>query len=279
MIRATEADRAEIEAFLMPRAEFAMFPLNNLARHGMAGGHPYAVVVWLARAQGAVTDVLAQTEAGMVMPCLPSGDYTAAARALRGRAVSGFVGPKADVRGVEAALTLRGVIKTLDHDEPHFLLSLDTMVMPDGPGQIVPLTAAPPATIKAWMLDYQLAALNTPADQAEQRVADSYAQSTAQGSQVVLMDGDIPLAMTGFNARLPAIVQIGGVYTPPALRGRGLARRALALHLAQVQATGVQKATLFSASAMAARAYRALGFREIGAWSLILLAEKAVAHG
>ena len=156
MIRATEADRAEIEAFLMPRAEFAMFPLNNLAHHGMAG-----------------------------------------------------------VRGVQAALTLHGVIKTLDHDKPHFLL----------------------------------------------------------------MDGDIPLTMTGFNPRLPDIVQIGGVYTPPAWRGRGLARRALALHLAQVQATGVQRSTLFAVSAVAARACRALGFREIGAWSLIVLAEKALAHG
>ena len=64
------------------------------------------------------------------------------------------------------------------------------------------------------------------------------------------------------------MVQVGGVYTPPDLRGRGHARRALALHLA---ASGAERATLFSASAMAARAYRAVGFRQIGDWTLLLL--------
>ena len=65
-----------------------MFPLNNLRHHGMAGGHPYALTLWLTRRDGAICDVLAQTEAGMVMPCLPSGDFGAAAEVLRGREVA-----------------------------------------------------------------------------------------------------------------------------------------------------------------------------------------------
>ena len=43
MIRASDADRAEIEACLAPLSEYAMFPLCNLAHHGMHGGHPHAV--------------------------------------------------------------------------------------------------------------------------------------------------------------------------------------------------------------------------------------------
>jgi RimJ/RimL family protein N-acetyltransferase len=251
-----------------------MFPLNNLAHHGMSGGHPYAVTFWLARQNGQITDVLTLTEGGMVMPFLPSEDYTAAARALKGREVTGIIGMRDWCRGLESALGLGTTPKSLDHDEPHFALSLSDLTLPDGPGQIVPLSDAPAEVIKSWMLDYQLATLNTPPDQAPRRVADSYATYTANRSHVVLMHGDTPLAMTGFNAQLPHIVQIGGVYTPPHLRGQGHARRAVALHLAQARDRGVAQATLFSASDMAARAFRAVGFSQIGDWSLILLLNK-----
>ena len=267
MIRATEADRAGIEAALMPRSEFAMFPLNNLRHHGMAGGHPFALTLWLARQGGSITDVLAQTDGGMVMPYLPSGDFAAAAAVLRGREVAGIVGVRDWVRGLEAALGLQGA-RSLDRDEPHFLLDKVDLTVPDGPGRIVPLVDAPEDIIKGWMLDYQLATLHTPADQAGQRVQDSHALYAASRSHVVLMAGHTPLAMTGFNAQIPGMVQVGGVYTPPDLRGRGHARRALALHLA---ASGAARATLFSASEAAARAYRAIGFRQIGAWTLLLL--------
>jgi predicted GNAT family acetyltransferase len=121
------------------------------------------------------------------------------------------------------------------------------------------------------MLDYQLATLATPTGRAHQNVEDSYTHYAATGSHVALIEGDTPLAMTGFNAQIPDMVQVGGVYTPPPLRGRGFARRAVALHLA---ASGARKATLFSASDMAARAYRAIGFRQIGDWTLMLLCNK-----
>jgi len=274
MIRATPADRPEIDAFLSPHAERAMFPLNNLAHHGMAGGHPFSVTLWLTRLGGQITNVLTLSEGGMVMPFLPSADYTAAARVLRGREVTGIIGPRDWCRGLETALGLGTAPKSLDHDEPHFALTLSNLTLPDGPGQIAPLSDAPEAMINSWMLDYQLVTLNTPPDQAPQRVADSYATYTANRSHVVLMDAGTPLAMTGFNAQLPHIVQIGGGYTPPALRGHGHARRAVALHLSEVRDRGATQATLFSASDMAARAHRAIGFSQIGDWPLILLLNK-----
>ena len=274
MIRASPADLAEIKAFLTPHAERAMFPLNNLAHHGMSGGHPFAVTLWLARQNGQITDVLTQSDSGMVMPFLPSQDYPAAARALQGRAVIGIVGPRPCARGLEAATRLTPAAKSLDQDEPHFALTLDAMTLPDGPGEILPLAAAPPDTILTWMQDYERHTLNTPPDKARHEAEADYARYTATGSHVVLMHAGTPLAMTGFNAQLADIVQIGGVYTPPPLRGQGHARRAVALHLAQARTRGVQRATLFSASEMAARAYRALGFSQIGDWSLILLRNK-----
>lgn len=85
--------------------------------------------------------------------------------------------------------------------------------------------------------------------------------------------------MTGVNAALPDIVQVGGVWTPPALRGRGHARRAVGLHLAELRDTGVGAATLFASGEQAVRAYKALGFERIGTISLVLFAGPAVVPG
>ena len=272
MKRATTDDVPDITEFLNRHRASAMFPLANLDQHGLDGDAAYAPRCWLTRDPGgAVTDVLTITKSGSVLPMLPSGDYAAAASALAGREVGILIGPALQVRGLIAALGLEDASTTLDRDEPHFLLSLDRMTVPEGPGVLLPLGSGPAATIKDWMADYERGALNTPEDEIEMRVADRYIKALSRGTHMVLMDRQTPLAMTGFNAQLPEIVQIGGVYTPPDLRGRGLARRAVALHLDIARGRGVSEATLFAASDAAASAYRGIGFQRIGAWGLVVL--------
>ena len=278
MIRATEADRAEIEAFLTPQSEYAMFPLNNLAHHGMNGGHPFAVTLWITRNAGRITDVLTQTEAGMLMPVLPSQDYTAAAIALANRTTTGIIGRTDWARGLQAACRLTDAPAALNRDEPHFLLDLAELHIPQGAGTLVPLSDIPQPIIKRWMADYEVEALNTPPDLAPAKVDQSYPRLITARSHVALTEGDTPLAMTGLNARLSDIVQVGGVYTPPALRGKGHARRAVALHLAEAKASGVTRAALFSANPSASKAYQAIGFRPIGQWTLILYPDPPVIH-
>jgi GNAT superfamily N-acetyltransferase len=273
-------NRAEVEAFLTQHAEYAMFPLSNLARYGMEGGHDLAIRMWMTKTRnGQIDGVLSVTEAGMVMPCLPADGYAGAAKVLRGQALSGLIGPTRQVRGLEAAAGLTLAPRTLDRDEPHFLANLADLVVPTGPGQIVPMATAPKDMILGWMENYQTEALNTPAGDARAEAEASYVRYVKLASHVVLMHGEVPLAMTGFNATLADIVQIGGVYTPPEHRGRGYARRALALHLGCAQAQGVRRATLFSGSDMATRAYMAIGFHKIGRWTLLLFQGSQVAHG
>lgn len=269
MIPAVVADRAEIMAFLALHAPFAMFPLNNLAQFGMAGGSDLAVTCWLSRDGGQITDVMTVCDNGMALPFLPLGEYAAAVRAIADQDVIGIIGPRDHVRGLQA-VGYAGAPCTLDRDEPHFLLDLDQMVIPDGPGDLRPLGDAPRDVMQAWMTAYQAEALNAPVDQAATRAATALATYLGRDSHRVLMAGDTPLAMTGFNAQLPDIVQVGGVYTPPDLRGQGHARRAVALHLAQAAGQGVTRATLFAGSPAAARAYQAIGFARIGEWTMLL---------
>ena len=277
MIRARPDDWPEIEAFLTPRAEYAMFPLNNARFYGVDGDDPYSLRVWIARdARGGISDVLSMTKKGMIMPYLPSGDFGAAAKAISGRLAEGIIGPRDHARGLKLALGLAQVPVTLDDDDPHFSLDLDDLVIPDGAGELVPLDAADPQTMIRWRIDYSIEAVQLPPERAEEDGRRAYHSYIERDSHRVLMVDGQPVATTGINARLPQIVQVGGVYTPPPLRGRGHARRAVALHLAEVRAAGATRATLFAGSEMAARAYQAIGFQRISDWSIILFQEPVV---
>jgi RimJ/RimL family protein N-acetyltransferase len=277
--RAGEGDLPAIRAFLGAEPELAMFPLSNLARYGLDGEAPYSVSFWIAEGPEGVTDVLTVTRMGMVMPRLPSGRFTEAAAAIAGREVGGVIGPATEARGVMAAAGLVGVPATLDMDEPQFALALDDLALPEGPGTLVPIGEIGRETFVRWRTDYHIEALGEQPTQASIGADKEFDAYIARDSHRALIVDGQPVAMTGFNASLPEIVQIGGVYTPPDLRGRGHARRALALHLHEAREAGVRRATLFTGSDMAARAYRAVGFREVGHWTLALFKEPARVDG
>lgn len=270
MRRATRADLPAIIDCLSRRPELAMFPLSNLARYGFEGDHEYSPFFWVAGAGGAVTDVLSITRGGMVMPYLPSGDIEAARAATTGRPILGVIGSATFARPLAEALDVTGADCSLMRDEPHYALDLAELIVPDLPGHLVPLEQADRATLEQWRIDYDVEALGMDRAQAEAQGGDEIDRYIEQGShKALVVDGEV-VAQTGFNATLPEIVQIGGVYTPPAYRNRGHARRAVALHLEDARQQGVTRATLFAANAAAARAYEAIGFRRIGDWSLIL---------
>ncbi len=279
MIRATLADRAEVEGFLRHHLQIAMFPLANLHRHGMAGGHPRAMAFWLRKAGGAITDIAAITEAGFLFPVCPTHPWAELRDAMRGSPVAAILGEAGQVTSLRAVLGLdsaAGHVTT----EPQYDLTLADLVMPETDGLTLrPLADAPRDLVIGWRRAYLLETMlaqETNVDATAIRDIDSY---LAADSHRVLFDGDTPVAMTGFNAVLPDAVQVGGVYTPPGSRSRGLARRAVALHLAQARATGVTRAILFAATASASKAYAAIGFRRIGTFAIVLHAKPQVVHG
>jgi len=83
-----------------------------------------------------------------------------------------------------------------------------------------------------------------------------------------------PVAYSVFNAMLPDIVQIGGVWTPPECRGRGYARSVVAGSLVAARTQGVARAVLFAdpLNAAARAAYLSIGFAIVGDYGLVLLA-------
>ncbi len=250
-----------------------MFPLSNLARFGFEGSGAYAPLFWIAETGGQVTDVLTMTRGGTVMPFLPSGDIAAACRIVTGRAVSGIIGPTHQARPLADALRVNAADCTLNRDEPQFRLDLGKLTLPSGPGQLVPLQDMDRATSVRWRRDYHVEALGERPEDAAIGAEQDIARYIEMDSHRALIVDGTPVAMTGFNAILPEIVQIGGVYTPPEMRRRGHARRAVARHLAEARDRGTSMATLFSGNKHATRAYTSLGFEQIGHWTLITMRE------
>jgi RimJ/RimL family protein N-acetyltransferase len=275
---ATEADIPEIEAFLTPRTAQSMFPLANLRNHGLNGPHRHSPNFWLIRGKGQITDVLTLTRGGLVLPQCPSMDWSGLGTPLEDREITGIIGPANQCRSFLKATGLDGVAKSLDHDEPQYELNLSELVIPEGFGELVPLCNADKDQMIEWRKAYAIETIHEDPDQAQLTAERDYETYTTDRSHVVLMDGETALCATGFNARLPDIVQIGGVYTPPEHRRKGHARRAVALHLAQARDQGVSRATLFSANEYASRAYQAIGFTYVGQWTLCLFNGKHRAH-
>lgn len=275
MIReAGPEDRQAIEALLTRRIDEAMFPLSNLRRHGLGSGgfadtQDHALRLWWVGPES----VVAITRSGMLMALLAGdADLFRLRGALSGLAVTGAVGPTQSIRPVLAALHLDGLAMRRDSDEPAFALDLSALRVPDLPGSaLVPASGAFRDILTDWRTAYHVEIPGSPADEARQLAEKDIRSYVARGSHRVLVVNGDPVAMTGFNATLPEIVQIGGVYTPPALRNRGYARQVVALHLAESRAAGVTRAVLFAASDPAARAYRAVGFQQTGYSTLVLL--------
>ena len=92
----------------------------------------------------------------------------------------------------------------------------------------------------------------------------------------VLVAEDTPVSYSAFNASLPDIVQIGGVWTPPELRGKGYAKSVVAGSLLDARSQGVKRAILFTGdNNQAAQAvYRGIGFLPTGEkYGLVLFEE------
>lgn len=276
MTPAQPADREAIVEFLSRHVLNSMFPLSNLMRHGMETGHPHATRFWMITRAGRITDAIGLTGSGMVLPQCPSEPWQAARRTLRGTRVTGIVGPADQVRPLSEALGISRHKMLISADEPQYVLDLERLVIPSGPGWLIPAGEAQLPVLLDWRAAYQMETLGHGAEAAKADAASTVSGWIDERSHMILTDGKDLLALTGINASAMSVVQVGGVYTPPALRRRGHARRAVALHLAQLRDAGrADRATLFAASEAAARAYIAIGFHHIGTFTISLLEEPA----
>lgn len=275
MIRkAEQADWPAIQAFLAPRAATSMFLSGNLRDHGLnATGHPKATAVWLTEDDQGISNVFGYAEGGYFVfeaPDFSEGHAGHLRRVMAGKRLIGLNGELQQAAAVMAALGLTEDRQDTPLDLPHFRLALDSLTVPSGPGLLRPMAEADIPLLTEWRRNYDIEIFGSQElPESRSRSGTQTAELVAGGRGRVLEIEGLPVAMTAFNAVLPSIVQVGGVFTPAPLRGRGYARRAVALHLAEARAAGVAVAILFASGTAASRAYEAIGFARIGSYRVI----------
>jgi predicted GNAT family acetyltransferase len=275
------ADQEILEAFLLPRIASSMFLLGNSRRAGLVDrGEPLQATYAGAFRDGALVGVAAHCWNGNAI--LQAATHTAAlcqhAVHASGRALVGLLGPDAQVAAVWAALSVQPAQLRLDSVETLFWLQLASLRVPatlaSGAVRVRDARAGDFELLAAWRAAYEVEALNEPdTPELRQNVRLDLERSIGKPGLWIAEHDGTPVAMTAFNATTPEVVQIGGVFTPEPLRGRGYARAAVAHSLLQARAGGVQSSLLFTGNdnLPAQRAYRALGYEQVGDYRLSFL--------
>jgi GNAT superfamily N-acetyltransferase len=269
-------NEAELDAFLAQHADSAMFLRGNLRVSGLVDrGEPMQATYVAARQGGSIVAVAASCWNGRV---LVEGEPHACAEAARaavatsGRPVAGMSGPWTQVVAARAALGLADRRARLDSRERLYALSLAALrVPPARPGEgCRRVEAGDVPELARWRAEFEVEALGAERSAAHEQA--TVASFRPAASQWVYTVDERRVATCLFNAELPDSVQVGGVFTPAELRGKGYARAVVAGSLAEARAAGVKRATLFTPqdNPAAHRAYEAIGFAAIGEYALIL---------
>ena len=267
---ASAADHPAIEAFLRQHEASSLFPLAGLVSGTLQK-------LWCAPGEAGLAGVLSLNATGFVMPQWPGLEPASARRALAGQPVSAIVGPLDQVGALLAALDIGP--KRLRHNgrEPLCQLDLGDLILPEAEGtRLEPLREQDRPVVARWRMAYNAETMGQAEVGARGQADSDVDRWLAAGSHRVLWRGDQPVALTGLNARLADVVQVGGVFVPPAFRSQGLARRAVAFHLAEARSAGASRAVLFAATPAALRAYQAIGFTQTGWMGLALLQKTLV---
>lgn len=278
--RLAPGDEAVLEAFLATFPETSMFLRSNLRRVGLAdAGESYQGTYVASFAGGAMTGAVAHFWNGMLHVQASESVETLAPAAVAAsrRAVSGLLGPGEQVARSRRALGMESAATTTDSRDDLFALTLAELFLPPDIENAV--VRAPLAgeldRMAAWSASFHREALGfAGGSELERNCAEQVRRLQEEGAQFVFAVAGEPVSYAAFNAVLPDVVQLGGVWTPPEFRGRGYGRRAVAGALLQARTSGAQRAVLFTGPGndAAQAAYRSLGFARIGDYGLVIFA-------
>lgn len=275
-------DEAVLEAFLARHAASSMFLRANLRNAGLDDrGAVYQGTYAALMAGGAIAGVAAHFWNDMLVLQAPDGAERVAAAAVEasGRRVAGILGPLAQARTARLALGFATRATSTDSEEVLFRLALDRLRVPEAlaKGRVAfrPAKGDEHGLLAEWRMAYAQETFRREASTALGRASRAEVERLAdEGVLFVLEQEGQPVSCCSFNARLPEMVQIGNVFTPPQQRQRGYARAVVAGALQLARGQGVREAILFTGghNEAAQRAYRGIGFEAVGDYALILFA-------
>ena len=272
-------DIPRLESFLKDRMETSMFLRSNLRDFGIGNTEAlYAMRYFLREVGGVIQGVGAIANSGSLMMQATEGlpEICAYMQSVLSHdtVYLAMLGESAQAEVMRKAFGLTGAPTTMDDREPLFSLDLENLIIPQNPESVLrPPEVADMPMLFQWDYDYLVeTGLREAGEDTKEASKQDVTRLVEAGKLRLLLHNSKPVAQTGFNAVLPDSVQVGGVYTLPEFRRNGYGRQAVALHLAEAREQGVEKAILFSANEYASRAYRGIGFEQIGHYTLTMFA-------
>jgi RimJ/RimL family protein N-acetyltransferase len=259
-------DEEELDAFLALHADRSMH-LRAELRRGSARNN-FAI----ARRQGRIVGGAVQLATGMIALQAPvaAGELTAAVlRTTRWR-LGGFFGPEDQVLAACLHLGTEAVAMLDDAHEDVFALDLGELCLPAIlQDKTVVCRLAGEADfdhLVQWRIAFRIAAMGDIDGPALEKTSRSDIRAQLPAGNLFILEAAGPLSCCSFNARLPDMVGIGNVWTPPELRGNGYARAVVAGALDIGKQSGVTAAVLATAreNIAAKTAYRSIGFKLLG---------------
>ena len=272
-------DGPALERFLADHADSSMFLLANSRKGGLVDrGLPFQATYAGGFDGGRIVAVAAHSWLGTVLVQAPVrlAEVVRTAVGASGRRATGVLGPYAQARAAAEALGATRV--THEGRELLYALDLQQLRVPEPLASKRVRCRRPHESelplLTDWRAEYVLEArVEEAGPDLRARCAVSIELLHADRADfVVERDGRL-VSYCCYNARTAEAVQIGGVWTPVALRGRGYARAVVAGALEAAAAQGASRAILFTpeTNLPARRAYESLGFAVVGDYGLIRL--------
>src|SRR4051812_21069038 len=246
-------DEPALDAFLRPLTDTSMFLRANARNAGLVDQGQPGQGTYLAAFEGdAIVGVVAQFWQGNLGLQAPR-HLAALLRELprhAPRPIAGLTGPWVQVAEARTRLGLEQAPAKLEVREALFALDLQQLRVPDalvrGDVRCRLATPADCPVLAQFRHDFMVEAIGETSGPELQRQARQNVDASAAQGALFLVERDGQLVSTSaFNARLPDVVQIGGVYTPPHLRGHGYGRAVTAGSLLMACDAGVSRAVLF----------------------------------
>lgn len=275
MIReAVSSDAPALEAFLANYPDSSMFLRSNLAAHGVglnAYDHSSRYFIW---GKDRIQGVFGLSKKGYLMVQLPDRATEAAesfARMIEGETVLGMTGDALQVELTLKALDMAQARYRLHHDEPLYRRDLK-----DLPEALIPcrgMQGSDRTWLRSWFADYIEDTGQAAGKEARELAAERVDAELTADRAIVLLEDASPVAMAAVNAKIHDQIQVGGVFVPRENRNRGLGRRVTTALMQKAKSEGATSAILFANNSPAARAYEAIGFRQVG-WYRVALLQK-----
>ena len=276
--RLVPGDEARLSAFLAAHADSSMFLRSNLRAGGLAdAGQPYQGTYVGAVEGDRIHATVALNWNGLLVLQAPVhlGPLLDRLQQEATRPITGLAGPLGQVADARRLLGRGDAEIRKDSREDLFALPLDRLVVPAPLAEGIWVSRPPSAdefqTLFAWRLASVIETSAAECSASTRTDAEETIRRQAGNGMLFVLEAEgRPVSMSSYNARIPDMVQIGGVFTPHELRGRFYARACVAGSLRAARDAGVSRSVLFTPkdNASAQAAYRAIGFQVVGEYGL-----------